>query len=82
MFDAVIATDDKGAVKLYNAAALNILDTNEDLTGKPIETYLTLVDQQGETVHMLKLTQGGTQSLHSSDYLLKGADGEEIIYFT
>lgn len=41
----VISIDQKGIINSYNAAALNILDTNESLNGKSLKTILKLVDE-------------------------------------
>ena len=37
-----------GKIEVYNAAALNLLDTNETLTGKNISESLRLKDDTGE----------------------------------
>lgn len=42
--DAVISTDKDGVIELYNAAALNLLDTNRSLVGKNISRVLKLHD--------------------------------------
>lgn len=43
--DAVMSTDKNGIVKVYNAASLNLLDTNRDLIGQHIDKILALQDQ-------------------------------------
>ncbi len=40
--DAVISTDEKGTIEVYNAAALNLLDTNTGLDGQQIDDVLKL----------------------------------------
>ena len=40
--DAVFSIDQKGIVKTYNAAALNILDTNDDIAGQMISKIIKL----------------------------------------
>lgn len=40
--DAVLATDEQGIVRIYNAAALNLLDTNASLNGHHIDEALSL----------------------------------------
>ena len=40
--DAVFSIDQKGIVKTYNAAALNILDTNDDIAGQMINKLIKL----------------------------------------
>lgn len=45
---AVLTVSSSGRVRLYNAALLNLLDTNDSLAGKPIADILTLEDGDGE----------------------------------
>lgn len=46
--DAVLSTDEKGVIRVYNAASLNLLDTNSSLNGHHIDEVLTLYDQNDE----------------------------------
>jgi PAS domain-containing protein len=50
--NAVLAIDDKGKVYLYNAAALELLNTNKDITGTTIGALLPLSDKRGHKVDM------------------------------
>lgn len=50
--DAVLSTDQNGKIILYNAAALNLLDTNSDLEGKNVDEVLPLRDADGENVSL------------------------------
>ncbi|HRF28588.1 MAG TPA: ATP-binding protein [Candidatus Saccharibacteria bacterium] len=52
--DAVLSTDHRGVVQLYNAACLNLLDTNSKLDGKNINTVLPLDDEDGKRVDISK----------------------------
>ncbi len=52
--DAVLSTDMSGTICIYNAACLNLLDTNNSLNGHHIDEILPLVDQDGNKVSMLK----------------------------
>lgn len=54
MGEAVLATDEKGKIILYNAAVLNLLDTNATLEGKSIDSVLNL--HELETNHSAKMT--------------------------
>lgn len=54
MADAVLSTDIDGIIRVYNAASLNLLDTNVSLNGKHIDDILPLVDQEGKDVSILK----------------------------
>lgn len=44
--DAIITTDRRGIIQMYNAATLNLLDTNDTLRGQLIDDVLKLVEQQ------------------------------------
>lgn len=50
--DAILSTDKKGIVTVYNAASLSLLDTNDSLNGKHIDDILHLVDQKNQPVSL------------------------------
>lgn len=50
--DAVISTNQNGTITLYNAATLNLLDTNTSLEGKNIDEVLHLSDTDKQTVSL------------------------------
>lgn len=52
--DATLSVDEKGIVKLYNAASLNLLDTNDSLNGRDIDDLLKLEDKDGKRVNLLE----------------------------
>jgi len=52
--DAVLSTNIDGVIRVYNAASLNLLDTNISLKGKHIDEILPLVDQDGSDVSIFK----------------------------
>lgn len=61
MADAVLSTDEKGIVRVYNAASLNLLDTNESPNGKPVDEVLTVYDSEDKPLsllHLLRSTRG------------------------
>lgn len=78
MSDGVVATDDHGFIKLYNAAALNTLDTNVDLLGRDIQAYMHLVDKDKKDVNVVTLANENNVNLQSTDYMLKYGDDEMI----
>lgn len=53
--DAILSTDQKGIIKVYNAAALNLLDTNDSLNGRQIDEVLALTDQSGKKLLLSKM---------------------------
>lgn len=52
--DAVLSTDEAGVVRVYNAASLNLLDTNDSLVGRHINDIVTLTNSDGEPVDLYK----------------------------
>lgn len=52
--DAMISTDDKGIIQIYNAACLNLLDTNRRLEGQNIDKILSLFDTENRPVSLIK----------------------------
>ncbi len=52
MTDALISTDIDGSIVVYNAASLNLLDTNIDLSGHNIDEILPLTNQEGEKIDL------------------------------
>lgn len=59
--DAVMATDETGVIRVYNAATLNLLDTNTSLNGHHIDEALSLFeakDQPFSLFNTLKKSRG------------------------
>jgi signal transduction histidine kinase len=50
--DAVLSTDKDGVIRVYNAASLNLLDTNTSLNGHHIDEILTLYDKNNKPVSL------------------------------
>lgn len=48
--DAVFSTDQKGIVKAYNSAALNLLDTNRSIDGAHISELMSLETEEGGSI--------------------------------
>lgn len=55
--EAVVAVDDEGKVTLYNAAALNLLNTNVDISGQEIQGLLPLKDPKGKQLDIIAESQ-------------------------
>lgn len=51
--DAILSTDANGIVRVYNAASLNLLDTNTGFDGRNIDEILNLYDQENNGVKLL-----------------------------
>jgi two-component system phosphate regulon sensor histidine kinase PhoR len=55
MTETVLVLDTKGQVKLYNAAALGLFDTNSNLEGKKPGDFVTLENEKGNSLDLLDL---------------------------
>jgi len=51
--DAILSTDENGIIRVYNAASLNLLDTNAGLNGRHIDEVLNLIDADDTQVSLL-----------------------------
>ncbi len=78
MADAVIATDPSGKITLYNAAALNILDTNEELTGKDLHEVLNILNEEHKPLDVLNFSASKNTNINADNLFLKYSDGELI----
>lgn len=56
--DAILSTDKHGIIRVYNAASLNLLDTNESLNTHHVSKVLTLHDADGVSVDVFDLLKG------------------------
>lgn len=52
--DAIFSINNRGKIKLYNAAALNLLDTNVSIKNKNIDELFTLKDKKGKKFSLLE----------------------------
>ena len=50
--DAILSTDKNGVIRVYNAASLNLLDTNDSLNGHHIDEILSVKDKDDNRVHL------------------------------
>jgi PAS domain S-box-containing protein len=73
--DAIIYTNPNGRILMYNSAALNLIDTNTNLTGKAIDDVLPLMTDTGKKILPSSLV--GDARLNRSD-LLYSYDSEGL----
>lgn len=81
MADAVLAVDRFTNVVIYNGAAMNILDLNTQLEGKPLYHLMTLVDANNQLVDVLSLVRDTKTALVSESYRLRYPDNSTINIF-
>lgn len=75
--DAVLSTDKDGVIRVYNAASLNLLDTNSSLNGHYINEILTLYDQNDKPIDLFKELKQ-SHSVVLRDDLTMTLEGESI----
>jgi len=76
--DATLSTDDTGRVVMYNAASLNLLDTNDSLRGKNISDLFNLTDADKNSIKLFDILNISQMTTRRDDIRHTYADGEEI----
>lgn len=76
--DATLSTDDKGTVLMYNAACLNLLDTNDNIKGKNISDLFNLTDADDGRVKLFDIMGASQKATVRDDLRHSYADGEAI----
>lgn len=78
MGEAVVATDSKGKILLYNAATLNLLDTNQSLDKKNIDSVLKLKTYKQKPIKLFKSLQDSDSGITSSEYIHEYGPNDHI----
>jgi signal transduction histidine kinase len=78
MTEAVLSIDEKGIINVYNAAALDLLDTNVELAGKQIDEVLHLIDDRENPISALTIAQTTHYLQKRSDVFLRFGDNDTI----
>lgn len=76
--DAVLSTDKEGVITVYNAASLNLLDTNDSLNGKNINKVLPLTDKEGNKIDLYDEFHVSRGMVKRDDLFYAFDDGEKI----
>jgi len=76
--DAVVATDAKGTIRLYNSSVLGLLDTNVALEGKDIDELLKLETETGESISIIAEANEAKRAFSRDDLLHVVAGNERI----
>lgn len=76
--DATFSTDAHGNVMLYNAASLDLLDTNSSLKGKDISDLFKLTDSSGKKVKLYDILSSSKRATRRDDISHTYPDGEKI----
>ncbi len=75
MADGVIATDEHTKIVLSNGAALNILDVNNTLNGKTMNSVLHVTDKDNQVVDIRQIILSTKTQFTNRDWHLTYADG-------
>ncbi len=78
MGDAVVTTNDQGIIKIYNAAFLSLLDTNESLVGKQLDHALGLQDKAKRPVTILADAKAMGKVFTRTDLIRQSNDAQAM----
>ena len=76
--DAVLSTNKEGVITVYNAACLNLLDTNDSLNGKNIGDVLKLTNRKNEEFDIISALKETKASSTRSDLMYSYSKDELI----
>jgi PAS domain S-box-containing protein len=76
---SVLAVDGKGKIYLYNAAALELLNTNRDISGDSLGELLPLRDHHGTKVNLMHIVSNQDRPITRQDLYYQASDGSKII---
>lgn len=74
---AIFTVSSSGIIRVYNAALLSLIDTNQSLSGRRVDDIITLHDQNGETVSLFELMKQSSR-FERDDLSFQFADGDAI----
>lgn len=75
--DAIFSTDKDGVIQVYNAACLNLLDTNSELKGKNIDEIISLTDIEHKRFRLVRHFRTA-RSVESREDLSAVISGETV----
>ncbi len=78
MADAVIATDSKGIISLYNGAALDLLNTNINLEKQPLINFLSFYDEQGRHIDIIHLSKQENRLIKRNDLHFISNENQQV----
>lgn len=76
--DAAFTTDNKGKIVMYNAACLDLLDTNQSLKGKYVGELFNLTDTSNEKIAVYDVLKEITRTTRRDDLNHTYQDGEPV----
>lgn len=79
--DGIIHVSNRGNIKLYNAAALALLDTNQDIKDQNIDELFHLSDENGDKVALSDLIRDRKVFHERNDLCHQYKDGQKVNIF-
>lgn len=76
--DAILSTDKDGIINVYNAACLNLLDTNTSLSGTNIDAVLKLFDGDDKPVLVSEELKTAKSTITRDDLIYKFNEDDQI----
>lgn len=76
--DAAFSTDEHGKILMYNAACLDLLDTNDSLKGRFIGDLFNLTDTQKTKVNLFDALIDAKRATRRDDFNHTYKDGESV----
>lgn len=76
--DAIIGISNSGKIKIYNAATIDLLDTNKALNGRSIDLAFPLLDEKNNKINLLELLKKTNSYTTREDLYFKYPNGERI----
>jgi signal transduction histidine kinase len=71
MTESVLVLDKEGIIRLYNAAALALFNTNNSLSDKPLDGFIKLEDEKGSIITTVDLLPQDSKPIVRSDIVLR-----------
>lgn len=78
MADGVIAVDQRANIVLYNGAALDVLNVNASMQGKPLAEVFRPQDKNNQKINVRELVLSAKTATTTRDLLLPYPDGSKI----
>lgn len=71
MTESVLVLDKEGIIRLYNAAALALFNTNNSLSDKPLDGFVKLEDEKGHIITTHDIMPRDTKPVFRNDIMLR-----------
>lgn len=76
MTESVLVLDREGIIRLYNAAALALFNTNNSLSDKPLDGFIKLEDENGRIISTIDLLPKDSKPVVRDDVKLRYSEDD------